>query len=239
MSWKWSNTTYYNDEDMQYLLRRVVDSLNGLSPPPKNIGPWKPVRDFSEVLVRYYGGKSLGGNATLAHHGPKAGRLRIGVRRRTQLFGSDLETMAGLAGEDPEIPQPSVRLLALSLVRVLAHQGVRNALRQEYRDRNIHEANTWRWPEKHARVFVDELILPSCKIRIAERAQAGATHERNLQGAEDRVAKLVAHNQWYRDNRIRLQGELEEALAEEERSGVRLASARAKLEALKNKNKES
>jgi hypothetical protein len=241
---EWSNTTYYNDEDMQYLVTRVVDSMNGLASPPHSSANWTGARTFQEVQVRIYGGALVGGKGQLKslykEGKPQRMRLCLGIHRRGRLFGSDLEAIAGLAGDAPMVPEKGVALIAASLVKAIASGGCGNALRQEYRDRHLGVAHTsYGWPHEVVTLFVKEVILPSCQIRIDPRSKKGASHEQSLIAAKSGLAQKEWAVEWWRNDRIRAQDALEEAVRRETQAEVAVARARARLFALENKTKRS
>jgi hypothetical protein len=151
-----------------------------------------------------------------------------------------LETIVGLTGDAPMVPAKGVELIAASLVNAIASGGCGNALRQEYRDRRFSGKHTsYGWPYEVVTLFVKEVILPSCQIRIDQRSKKGASHEQSLIAAKSGLAQKEWAAEWWRKDRIQAQDALEEAVRRETQAEVALARAKARLFALENKTKRS
>ncbi len=237
---KWSNTTYYDDEGLQYLIERLMNSATGLNPPPGHPVGEKLIKVPTEVWVRYYGGKlgvagvhvkTIWAGDHLSHHT----RLRVGISRRNDLFGSELETVAALGGEDPMIPRESLREIAYGVLLAVGDHSLGNALRQEFRDQAVEEPNQYGWPKNCAYYFLDTVVLPSCEVAICEKARKGASHEQKLTVAIDRVRRCTSDLTWLRIGRQELQQQLKEAVEREQKGEVAFAKARAKLAVITNK----
>lgn len=238
---KWSNTTYYDSEGLQYLIERVMNSAKGLNPPPGHPADVPLIQVPDEVWIRYYGGKSGVVKAEAqtiwtGDHQSHHTRLRVGISRRNGLFGSDLETVAALGREDPMIPRKSLREIARGVLLALGPtSSLGNALRQEFRDQAEEEPGKYGWPQNCAYYFLDTVVLPSCEVAICEKAEKGSSHAQKLTGAIDKVRRYTSDLTWLRLGRRQLQQQLTEAVEREQKGEVALAKARAKLAVLTSK----
>lgn len=224
----WSNTTYYNDEDLQYLFLRVVNALEGL---PKSQTRSPAVASIEQVWVRYYGGKKEWGDASFLW---KKSRLYIKLKRRNDMFGSDIERIAALAGEEPKVPEEALLRIGESIMRAAANSSAHNALRHEYRGRDFTDPY-WGFPQQAAEALLREVVLPSAQIRIEAGSRKGSAHEEALLRARDGRERAAHWLRWRTADRVELQAKLEAALEEEEKARVALLQAKVKLEKLESK----
>jgi len=240
MTWTWSNTTYYDDDGLLHLIERIVAAANGLTPPPGHPAQECLVHSFPEVWIRYAtGGNRVSANLEIRRDvdGRRARdpeRLRVSIARRTELFGSDLETVAGLAGHDPRMPPEVVgQLSSVILEAISVQRALPVALRQEYPKST--EGKTWRWPDNCARDFVREHIIPCCEVVIHDRAKVGSAYEEKLLSAKESVFRRTQSVESARKERLRIQSELEGACMVEEKAQVGLATAWQRLSRLESK----
>ena len=230
LSWPWSNTTYYDDDGLQHILERVMAAARGLKPAPGQPADRDPIHPFGAVQIRY-----ASGDSTIHAQVDKYKRLNIRIPRRADLFGSDLEKMAGLAGVNPQFPSDRIAALSDALLAALFTRHDYSTLRQEYPNKLDSNGGTWGWPAEAARRFSAEHVVPCCEVLIHGRAREGAAHEEKLFTARHTVRRLTTKLEYTRIERATLQTQLERTCAQEAKTDVSLNAAQARLQKLEDK----
>lgn len=234
------NLTYYDSEGIRHLVQRVLHVIEGMPEPPNGrTGKNLTAKQVNKIVVDYYGGAgpcSVSIKRGSGKYGPGEERLRVAIARRTKLFGSELEAIAELSGEEPVLPPDVMLRLGCAVLKETSPWDMRNALRQQYPDLDLPHSYS-SWPEACAQRLVQEEILPCCEVRIKDRSESGSAHRKKLLLAKDKYDAKQWAFQCATLQRQALQEDLEKAIEMESRAEVALIKARATLNKLKNKEK--
>lgn len=229
------NLTYYDTEGIEHLVQRVIHAIEGLPEPPNgNVGTNVKAKSVEQVVVDYYGGSgfcSVAIKRGTRKYGSGEERLRIGIGRRTKVFGSELETVAALAGEEPKLPDEVMEQIAHDIARALAPYTFQNAVKQAYPD----SEKGWGWPERGVRRLMQEEVLPCCEVAIHTKSEKGSSFRKQLLLAKDAFDRKKFDLGYRRQERQSAQDALEKAIEAEARAEVDFVKARNKLEQLKQK----
>lgn len=227
----WDNTTYYDDDGLQYLIERLYRSINAAAKGTK----LRPLPPPGAVRIRYYGGKKGFSAATLKRRvagGPMELRLRIS--RRKQLYTSDLEKLAGLTAEEPTIP-PAVIVDVCRTILGTRHWQMNRILRALYHRTDYpgkdKEPADHQFPDHAFLHHVNTEILPTVEVPIHATAKKGASKAAKLQNLVDKVERLVEYDRYYVNEIPRVKRELERLLRSSAKNKKELAEAQQVLAA--------
>lgn len=195
------NGTYYNTDDIVALVdfvrtdlaNRLLQQYPELARPKRKIerdGIWIETHalDFNridEIHIKVFTGESITNvnlESTRDDCGNRVTRLTIGIKRRTELTNSDLETIALLSAENPTVPDNVVSGLITDIARECYSQSM---IMNTIMGHNYYDS---RMRSKAFANFIAQ--FPSnLTIRMSPRAARGQRREARKVFLEDRIRR--------------------------------------------------
>ena len=225
MNVKVVNGTYYNTDDIVALVEFVRTNLANqlLQKHPELAGTKRRIhrdgittdthaldfdRMINEIHVKIITGEALTNvklEATGDYVGDRVTRLIIGIKRRTEITNSDLETIALLSAENPTVPDNVILELITNIARECYSESaiIANLKGHNYYDRHSRSkafANliaqfpsglTVRMSPRAAKGTRKEARRVLLEDRIRRRSSSLASRQRDL----EELAKKVAHTE--------------------------------------------